>query len=77
MALEAASQSEATRLSREAGSTGVSVQVFHPLTKIADVDDLLRRDRTAAAPVVEVHPELSLRALSAAVTLARKRTLPG
>jgi predicted RNase H-like nuclease len=75
--LEAASQREATRLSRAAGSTGLSIQAFHLLTKIAEVDDLLRDDLTAAARVVEVHPELSLHRLAGGPRLPGKRTLPG
>ena len=75
--LEAGSQPDATRLSRAAGSTGVSIQVFHLLSRIAEVDDLLRRDPATAARVVEVHPEVSLRALAGGGVLPSKRTRAG
>jgi predicted RNase H-like nuclease len=55
--LEAGSQPEATRLSRAAGSVGVSIQMFHILDKVAEVDAHVQ----AGADVVEVHPEVSLR----------------
>ena len=57
--LEATSQPEATLLSRAAGSVGVSIQTFHILDKVAEVDDLLQNSPDAR--VVEVHPEVSLR----------------
>ena len=75
--LEAVDQPEATRLSRAAGSTGVSIQTFHILGKVAEVDALLRADATAAARVVEVHPELSLRALGRTAVLPPKRSAAG
>ena len=53
----------ATALSRAAGSTGVSVQTFHILRKVAEVDALLQTDRGLRSRLVEVHPELSLRRL--------------
>ena len=60
--LEATSQPEASLLSRAAGSVGVSIQTFHILDKVAEVDDLLQRSPDPR--VVEVHPEVSLRRLS-------------
>lgn len=75
--LRATSQPEATRLSREAGSVGVSIQTFHILTKVAEVDDLLQRSPAAAGRVVEVHPEVSLRRLSHGEALPPKRTAAG
>ena len=74
--LEATSQPEATALSRGAGSVGVSIQMFHILGKVAEVDDLLHADPSAARRVVEVHPEVSLRRLCG-VPLPPKRTLAG
>lgn len=74
--LEAASQPEATRLSRSAGSVGVSIQTFHILDKVAEVDSLLRADPAAAARVVEVHPEVSLRRLGGRA-LPPKRKVDG
>lgn len=74
--LQAGSQPEATALSRAAGSVGVSIQTFHILGKVAEVDAVLRADDAAAARVVEVHPEVSLRRL-AGRALPPKRTLAG
>ena len=55
--LEAGSQPEATRLSRAVGSVGVSIQTFHLLAKVAEVDTHVR----AGADVLEAHPEVSFR----------------
>lgn len=79
-ALAASTQAEASRLSRAAGSVGVSIQTFHILNKIAEVDDLLRQHPDPR--VVEVHPEVSLRRLGGqtrppTTVLPPKRTLPG
>jgi predicted RNase H-like nuclease len=57
--LEAASQPEATLLSRAAGSVGVSIQTFHILDKVAEVDAHVQ----AGADVVECHPEVAFRAM--------------
>lgn len=82
--LEATSQPEATLLSRAAGSVGVSIQTFHILDKVAEVDDLLQKSPDPR--VVEVHPEVSLRRLGegrlgegrpGGVPLPSKRTLTG
>ena len=75
--LEAVDQPDATRLSRGAGSTGVSIQMFHVLAKVAEVDDLLRADTGAARRVVEVHPEVSFRRLAGTDVLPPKRTAAG
>ena len=74
--LEAGSQPDATRLSRAAGSVGVSIQTFHILGKVAEVDERMQADASAAARVVEVHPEVSLRQLGGQV-LGPKRTVAG
>lgn len=70
--LEAGSQPEATRLSRAAGSVGVSIQTFHILDKVAEVDTHVR----AGADVIEVHPEVSFRRMCGR-PLPPKRTLAG
>ena len=75
--LEATDQPEATRLSRAAGSTGVSIQLFHVLARVAEVDDALRSDAEAAARVVEVHPEVSFRRLARTQVLPSKRLAAG
>jgi predicted RNase H-like nuclease len=70
--LEAGSQAEATALSRAAGSTGVSIQLWHVLAKVAEVDEAVR----AGAPAVEAHPEVSFRRLGGR-PLPPKRTAAG
>ena len=75
--LEAVDQPDATRLSRAAGSTGVSIQLFHVLGKVAEVDAVLRADAGAAARVVEAHPEVSFRRLARTDLLPSKRTADG
>lgn len=75
--LEAGDQPDATRLSRAAGSTGVSIQMFHVLGKVAEVDDALRSDPAVAARVVEVHPEVSFRRLARTDVLPSKRNASG
>ncbi len=72
--LEATSQPEATLLSRAAGSVGVSIQTFHILDKVAEVDDLLRNRPDPR--VIEVHPEVSLRRLGG-IALPPKRKVAG
>ena len=74
--LEAPTQAEATLLSRRAGSVGVSIQTFHILGKVAEVDALLQADRALLDRVVEVHPEVSLRRLCGR-PLPPKRTASG
>ena len=70
--LEAGSQPEATRLSRAAGSVGVSIQTFHILDKVAEVDAVVR----GRGDVIEVHPEVSFRRMCGRA-LPPKRTLAG
>jgi predicted RNase H-like nuclease len=74
--LEAGDQPQATLLSRAAGSVGVSVQTFHILAKVAEVDALLQADRRLVGRVLEVHPEVSLRRLCGHA-LPPKRTAAG
>lgn len=75
--LEATCQRDASRLSRLAGSAGVSIQTFHILGKVAEVDAVLQSDADAAGRVVEVHPEVSLRRLGAGRALPPKRSAAG
>lgn len=72
LVLEAASQPEATLLSRAAGSVGVSIQTFHILDKVAEVDDHVQ----AGADVVECHPEVTFRRMCGR-PLPPKRTRAG
>ncbi len=78
--LEAVSHADASVRSRAAGSVGVSIQTWNIVPKI-------REAAPFAARLLEVHPELSFRALAAstlappldpsAVTLASKKTAAG
>ena len=70
--LEATSQPDATRLSRAAGSVGVSIQTFHILDKVAEVDAHVQ----AGADVVECHPEVTFRRMCGH-PLPPKRTRAG
>ena len=76
--LDAGSQPEATQLSRAAGSVGVSIQTFHILAKVAEVDEAVR---AGGGPVIEVHPEVSFRRLAETARMptvfASKRTARG
>lgn len=74
--LDAPTQAEATLLSRAAGSVGVSVQTFHILAKVAEVDALLQDDPALRDRVLEVHPEVSLRRMCGR-PLPPKRTAAG
>jgi predicted RNase H-like nuclease len=74
--LDAPTQAEATLLSRRAGSVGVSIQTFHILGKVAEVDALLQADPAVSDRVVEAHPEVSLRQLCGR-PLPPKRTAAG
>jgi predicted RNase H-like nuclease len=67
--LEARSHTEASAMSRAAGSVGVSLQTWHIVPKIAEAV-LLDDPR-----LLEVHPELSFRALGAVT--ASKKTAAG
>lgn len=68
--LDAGDHAEASVLSRAAGSVGVSLQTWNIVPKIAEADRL--RDPR----LVEVHPELSFRALTGRV-LPRKKLPAG
>ena len=67
--LQAGSHAEASLLSREAGSVGVSIQTWNIVPKI-------REALPYAEQLVEVHPEVSFRALTA-VVLGSKKTVAG
>ena len=71
--LAAATYQEAGRLHRElTGGLGLSVQTWHLVPKIREVDAVADDPR-----IVEVHPELSLAALGGAGPLPSKKTAPG
>jgi predicted RNase H-like nuclease len=71
--LAAATYEEAGRLHRElTGGLGLSVQTWHLVPKIREVDAVAGDPR-----LVEVHPELSLAALGGAGPLPSKKTAAG
>lgn len=71
--LAAATYEEAGRLHRElSGGLGLSVQTWHLVPKIREVDAVADDHR-----IVEVHPELSLAALGGAGPLPSKKTAAG
>jgi predicted RNase H-like nuclease len=71
--LDAATYEEAGRRHRElAGGLGLSVQTWHLVPKIREVDAVADDPR-----LVEVHPELSLAELGAAGPLPSKKTAAG
>lgn len=59
VALEAGNHASASALCRLEQGVGMSVQSFHLLAKIRDLDRALRADPTLVPRVLEVHPELS------------------
>lgn len=71
--LAAATYEEAGRLHRKlTGGLGLSVQTWHLVPKIREVDAVADDTR-----IVEVHPELSLAALGGAGPLPSKKTAAG
>lgn len=59
LTLQARCHAEACSLCRSEQGVGMSLQSFHLLPRIRDLDAELRADRARAARVVEVHPELA------------------
>jgi predicted RNase H-like nuclease len=72
--LGAASYHEANRISRDHGGFGISQQAWHLVRRIAQVDALMTAELQRR--VVEVHPEVSFRALDRRV-VDGKRTARG
>jgi predicted RNase H-like nuclease len=67
---------EASAANREAtGGIGLSIQAFHLIAKILEVDSYVRSPRSCR--IVEVHPEVSFAALDAASVVPSKRTPAG
>lgn len=65
---------EAVALNRELAGEGLSRQAFALRSKVLEVDALVRE---SAAPVVEVHPELSFAAMAGGPLAAGKKTWAG
>ena len=74
-AIGAADHADACARSRAAGGTGLSVQAFNLLPRIAELDRLLAADPCDA--VVEAHPELAFLRLHGGGHLPPKRTVEG
>jgi predicted RNase H-like nuclease len=67
----------ACELARETSKNAISKQVWNILPKINEWDVLLRQRPGLQDRVIEVHPELSIRALARDVRFAGKRTARG
>lgn len=67
----------ANALARRESGRGLSLQSFHLLPKIREVDGWLQRDREACGRTAECHPELAFARLSGAPLADSKRTPAG
>lgn len=77
-ALDAASQKEASRITRAAGNPGVSIQAWNIFGRVRELDALLAEREDLKDRVIEVHPELSFKALNKKQSLvASKHRLEG
>lgn len=74
-ACAATSHPEASAAHRAATGLGLSVQTFHLIPKILEVDAFVRSPKSCR--VVEVHPEVSLAAMDPASVALSKRTAGG
>jgi predicted RNase H-like nuclease len=76
--LAAASYGEANALSRQLQGRGLSLQSFHLLAKIRQVDGLLHHRRALRPLLLETHPELCFRQWNGGTPLEHgKATAPG
>jgi predicted RNase H-like nuclease len=63
---------------RSQSGTGFSLQAFHILPKIVEIDRVIRRTPGLASKVFEVHPEMAFRAMAGGVACAHsKKTSAG
>lgn len=76
-ALAASSFEEAGRLNREATGKGLSLQTWHIVPGIREVDDVLRSDPAARRLVREAHPELLFHGLAGAPMRESKKRVAG
>ena len=76
-ALAASSFEEAGRLNREATGKGLSLQAWHIVPKIREVDELLRSDPAARRIVREAHPEVLFHGLAGAPIRESKKRVAG
>ncbi len=77
-ALGAESQKEASRITREAGNPGVSIQAWNLFGRVRELDSLLASREDLREKILEIHPELAFRALNGKAPLvASKHKLEG
>ncbi len=74
-AVEQTTHAEASSANREALGVGLSIQAFHLVPKIVDVDAYVRS--APPVPVLEVHPEVSFAELDPACVVPSKATRAG
>ncbi|MEB3305612.1 MAG: DUF429 domain-containing protein [Cyanobacteriota bacterium] len=74
--LAAASYGEANALSRQLQGRGLSLQSFHLLAKIRDVDGLLHHHRALRPLLLETHPELCFREWNGGTPLEHGKATP-
>lgn len=75
-ALEARDHPQASDLCRRALGVGMSLQSFHLLPRIRDLDRQLRADSSLVTRVLEVHPELSFCLWNGGVPLSQAKKCP-
>lgn len=77
-ALDAADYAEACRINKAVTGKKLSLQTWHIVPKIREVDAFLRRDRPVPERLLESHPEVCFRGLSGGRPLSHaKRTEAG
>ncbi len=62
-ALDASSYQEANNINRELTGKGLSKQTYNIMSKIKEVDTLLKKDHQASDIIIESHPEVCFTAL--------------
>ncbi|MCW8194572.1 DUF429 domain-containing protein [Proteobacteria bacterium 005FR1] len=75
--LSASSHAHASAIGRQMDGRGLTVQCWHILEKIAEVDDFLRTQSSSRTRVREVHPELSFSLLAGHAMRHPKRKSAG
>ena len=75
VASAATSHPEASAANREAAGVGLSVQAFHLIPKILEIDAYVRSPKSWR--IVEVHPEVSFAAMDPGSVVLSKRTAAG
>lgn len=76
--LECPAWAEANERSKALRGKGISRQTFGIMPKIAEVDAMMREDLSLQERIVEVHPEVSFRAISGGrAPLSKKKRVQG